>query len=697
MPSRGSTLNDCAKQLIATDAKIFGFTCYDSNYFLVRTIASLIKRRKPESVVIAGGPTATFSDELLLAKTPDIDLCVRFEGEETTLELASLNLEEKLFDDLEGITGITYRSGLSIMRTPDRQLSRYNDDKECSLDWLPSPYLTRILDGTEDIGILTARGCIHHCTYCNFAAMSKHNIRYHSIDRVISELKYIYDSMDSKHLGSKPQVVVIYDDAFSLNVRRAKDICERIINEGIRLKLSCLCRADDLDEELIELLSEAGFNEISFGLESAVPSVLRTIKKVRNANQQLDKDDYAPEKRFLSKVEKGIALAKIYGMNTSVSIILGLPGETIRDGLKTIEWTRDLKVDYYDHNYLQIFAGTELFNTSNNYGIEVKPSVFQLPHVTEYAYPVHEIPYGKNSSLKKYEDDVARIVLKNFAGEPDSFAVVGNGVAFASIEDCRGNYFLNSFEWLSQALAVRGSVIILGKESDSIDNSDLMFKASYDIGLPTNVFYYLRSYSFSDAEIIYEIINRPLRGQLIQFNPRFPLIRFSKCLEFAEKHDLAQEQLFPVFCLSEKTDVQFLAEIADIFAQKVKNGTIGPKVWLDGVFLDGCRWGMGLCPALKLQRVIINKSGEILPCMTGQPLGKLQDKIQDLRNNAKKIYERIREDRKCEECPADSRCSKCLFPHPLNQQEYCELQRANSNISGIVTRSNLVNTTELGQ
>jgi hypothetical protein len=158
-----------------------------------------------------------------------------------------------------------------------------------------------------------------------------------------------------------------------------------------------------------------------------------------------------------------------------------------------------------------------------------------------------------------------------------------------------------------------------------------------------------------------------------------------------------QDQLFPVFCLSEKSDVQFLADIADALAQRVKTGTIGPKVWLDGVFLDGCRWGTGLCPALKLRRVFINEFGEILPCLTGQSLGELADSVQDLRNNARRIYAKIREDRKCGKCPADSCCSKCIFPHPLNQKEYCELRRTNSNISGIVTRSNLVNTTDLGR
>jgi anaerobic magnesium-protoporphyrin IX monomethyl ester cyclase len=272
-PTLGSTLSDCVEQLIATDAKIIGFTCYDSNYFLVRTIASIIKARKPKTIVIAGGPTATFSDDLLLNNAPDIDLCVRFEGEETTLELVSLNTDGSLLNNLEDVAGITYRHDTSIIRTPDRQLFGANNNKEFCLDGFPSPYVEGVLDGTEGAGILTARGCTHHCTYCNFSAMSKHTIRYHSIDRVINELKYLYDS-NTSHLTSK--VIIVNDDAFTLNIRRAKDICKRIIDEGIKLKLSCLCRADNLDRELIELLNEAGFVNITFEWRAQFPKFCTT-------------------------------------------------------------------------------------------------------------------------------------------------------------------------------------------------------------------------------------------------------------------------------------------------------------------------------------------------------------------------------------------------------------------------------------
>jgi anaerobic magnesium-protoporphyrin IX monomethyl ester cyclase len=345
VPKIGSTLNDCVNQLLATGANIIGFSCYDANYFLVQNIASLIKRARPNSFVIAGGPTATFSDELLLTTSQAIDFCVRFEGEEATLELVSQLLDGTSLDSLEDIAGITYRYKNSIVKNEDRRLFGSNDGNENNLDKFPSPYLERVLDGTEGTGILSARGCTYHCTYCNFSAMSKHTIRYHSIERVIDELLYIQAAEKAKYPKPLSQhVVEIYDDAFTINIKRAKNICKRIIDEGIRLHLSCQCRADNIDEELIELLSQAGFIEICIGVESAVPRVLRNIKKVCKNRQMNIYEDYAPEERFLLKVKEAVSLAKRYNIKTNVSIILGLPGEKIEDSLKTIEFVRDLDV-----------------------------------------------------------------------------------------------------------------------------------------------------------------------------------------------------------------------------------------------------------------------------------------------------------------------------------------------------------------
>lgn len=683
IPDYGSTLDDYVEQAIETRAEIIGFTCYDYNYHLVRSISKLIKRQEPNCLIAAGGPTATFSDELILKDASEIDLCVRFEGEETTLELVN-HLQEGSYD-FKDIKGITYRQGNSIIRNQDRELIGSRNGDGYDLDVLPSPYLGGILEGTEGAGILTSRGCTHRCAYCNFSAISKHTVRHHSVDRIMSELHHIQKSLERWPHST----IFINDDDFSINIPRAKEICRRIIDEDIKLDISCLCRADNVDEELVQLLSKAGISKLIFGLESASPKVLRNIKKISQPKSEFEKETFAPEKKFLSKAKEAISLAKKYNMESEVSIILGLPGESFEDGLETVEFVRSLGVNAYSQNYLVVYRGTELFDTARSYGIKIKPSPSLLPYDIDYSYPVEEVPFLYNSSLQMDLLEKARTVLRAFAGGPDTCSGSENGIAVALIEMFDNMEALKIFPWLAQHLAVRGVVAVLGKESNTFEDSEAIINLSYKSGLPTHRFYHLRNISSKNSGIIYEIINKPLKGKLLQWNLRFPQIELRNGLEFMKRHRAEGEQDWLVYCLATREDVLLLAAIAHSLKHMGnKNGT---DFWLNGVFQDGCRWCEGPCPALKLQRVVINNMGEVLPCINGQPLGTVADSLRDLRNKAREAYEKVLEERRCIECPAALRCSKCLFPYPLSSKEYCELQRADLGLSKIVSRSKMAN------
>lgn len=147
-------------------------------------------------------------------------------------------------------------------------------------------------------------------------------VRLHSIERVLAELEYI--AAHQKRTGEH-YPVAIQDDAFTLLPPRAKALCQAIADRKLNLVFSCSTRADTVDEELIVLMREAGFSKIAFGLESAVPSVLRAIGKVRPPDW-LDLD-LAPERQFLDRLRSSVLLAKRCGFKVGVSIILGLPTE----------------------------------------------------------------------------------------------------------------------------------------------------------------------------------------------------------------------------------------------------------------------------------------------------------------------------------------------------------------------------------
>jgi radical SAM superfamily enzyme YgiQ (UPF0313 family) len=688
VPPMGSTLAECVNHILAVKAPLVGFTCFDGNYHLIRTLASFLKKQRPETLIIAGGPSATFSDELILNKTPDIDVCVRYEGEETALELARLVLGGGSLDNLDKVKGISFRRDGSIIRTADRPLFGSASQEGGELDDLLSPYLTGVLQGTEGTGILTARGCTHQCTFCNFSAMSRHRIRYHSIDRVIAELKTIQAAMEAKPPDIPLwRVVTIHDDAFTLNVPRAKEICRRIISERISLQLSCLCRADNLDEELIELLKQAGFLEITFGLESAVPRVLRNIKKVSTQKPLPSGEAYAPEERFLSQVKAGIAMAKRHNMRTSLSIVLGLPGESLEDGLQTIDFVHSLNVDSYAQNLLVAFPGTEVFDTAGDYGIEILPSESVLPYYTKHAYTTSSVPYYANSSFHRQARTAAQTILRAFAGDSTQ-GRVSKGIALAIIKAGAHPDLGRFFRWLARYLAVGGKVFIIGNGDINHDDFMRMLELNFSSGMPTRDCYYLGGYEAENADIVY----KPSYNRVFHSEYQFPEIGLGKYLQYIEKSTDTNTGDRPIIALKEETDVNVLSAMADCLKEDNENSIDNAAPWFDAVFMDGCRWNTVTCPALNLKRVVINQNGEVCPCLSGQPLGTCNDDIDILRERAQKKYQELINQRGCSNCPADSRCAKCLFPHPMSVSDYCEIQRAHPEIAGIVLKARLANT-----
>lgn len=375
------------RKIIEENIPIIGFTLYDYNYYNTKLICQRLKDIKPNLKIIFGGPSATFSTEFVLNDCKEVDICVRGEGEITTAQIFDY-YEGKT--DIEDIKGISYRIGEQIFHNESSILEISNSEAE--LDMFPSPYLTGIIPPQEAvrIGILTARGCINKCTYCNFTLMSNCKVRYHSIDRTIQELKFL-----DQHLPTSA-TINIQDDTFTANAYRIKCLSQRIIEENIALNLTCHTRITETTEEVLKDLRAAGFVEIDFGLESAVPRILRTIKKV-SYGKKIQDNNFNVEEEFLTRTKTITKLAKELGFETVVNTIVGLPGETLADAEKTVAFTKSLDVDRCSFNYLQIFPGTELFDTHQQYGLRLTHSIFGLPYEMHYAFDVREVELPANS------------------------------------------------------------------------------------------------------------------------------------------------------------------------------------------------------------------------------------------------------------------------------------------------------------
>lgn len=636
MTSQKMPLSDVAAKILSQKPEIIGFTCYDGNYPHVRFLTKMLKKKNPHLTIILGGPTATFSYQTIMEHTPEIDICVRGEGEQTVLELM------QKCDDLESIKGITFRSPSGeLVSTPKRPFVS-GGKKGAELDILPSPYLTGVISPTSRTGILTSRGCVYHCTYCNFSIMFSHTIRYHSLTRVVEELKVI----DNHWKSAKNKLIPIHDDIFSLNVKRAKLLCQKIIDEGISLPLSLETRADHCDRELLFLMRDAGVKSINFGLESASLKVLRTIKKCPHKEQQ-----------FLDQIRKSVRWAKEAGMTTSVSVIFGLPEEGIKEAKKTLHFVKKLQVDEYLHNVLQICAGTELFNTREKYGLDVHFSPYILPYVTNHAYDVTTIPHLPHARLRSEFSSWKKKYYNALSYHKDW---AGNGYGYLLIQQMPDN--LGEFcTWLKRISLPSLSCFDYRKgitKRAGAENFALLVQNGVPVG----------SYCIVTQQEPHLISATPWA----EFKLSVPEIPFSQ-------YDLKSHRLFT---LEKSQDVTALADFLNTY---IDNGILSFSVKdMPGILVNACRWREHACPAL-FGGVLVIDGNNVLSCYNGKEIGKVGDDLYTLSTVLSRIYNEKKKKRECKSCSAKNECSHCLFLDYFSSNEFCALKRAYPHVSQVIT------------
>ena len=112
-----------------------------------------------------------------------IDYLCRSEGELTLLKIAKAIESGNPFN---GIKGVTYQVDGEIVET--ERIEGYEE-----LNNYPSPHLMGIFDYSEidEVILLTSRGCPFDCIFCYTPVASKHKIRFHSVERVLEEIKWV--------------------------------------------------------------------------------------------------------------------------------------------------------------------------------------------------------------------------------------------------------------------------------------------------------------------------------------------------------------------------------------------------------------------------------------------------------------------------------------------------------------------------
>jgi anaerobic magnesium-protoporphyrin IX monomethyl ester cyclase len=162
--------------------------------------------------------------------------------------------------------------------------------------------------------MMTQRGCIAKCSFCNTPQIHGTAIRGWSNEQIIDELIRL------KQIHGLREVSFV-DDVFTNRPGGPRKLCEMMISKGLDLTWYCNVRADQVTEKMATSMKAAGCHQVFMGFESGCDKMLRSINKGET----------------VADLERGACIMKDAGICISIGFIVGLPGETQESVNKTIE------------------------------------------------------------------------------------------------------------------------------------------------------------------------------------------------------------------------------------------------------------------------------------------------------------------------------------------------------------------------
>lgn len=338
--SIGNLLDDMAAYLNSLNARVIGFSTNSTCHHIAIEVSRIIKESNPDVRIMLGGHQASLTATETLEAFSWIDLVAIGES-----ELNIVPIIEALTGDighLSEVKGIAYQGPDRVIKTPEVELLN-NLDKIPILDYdLINMDIDLDKNNNITFPIEVGRSCPFVCTFCCTKTFWKQKFRMKSVSRLIEEIEYImqrYGATDFHFLH----------DLFTFNNKIVIDLCNEIINRGLKIRWICSARVDTVSEDMIAIMHQAGCRRIFLGIESGSPKIQRLIRKNIKVETIWDK----------------VRIIRKYGIKIEAGFMYGFPDETKEDvNISLNMMLIGAAKDYWfpEIGLLNVENGTELYD-----------------------------------------------------------------------------------------------------------------------------------------------------------------------------------------------------------------------------------------------------------------------------------------------------------------------------------------------
>lgn len=354
-------------------------------YYPIKQLIDAVKQVDAEIPVFVGGGIITGDPEAAMAALEVCQAGIIGEGEITDVQLCKALEEGRPLQEVDGLI-INNFDGSYYTTPPRKEIEDIDsipwpdyDGFELEKSFAETPGVSG-LNSDRTIFMLGSRSCPYQCSFCFHTVGKKYRQR--SLDNFFAELDY---NIKKYHVN----YICVADELFSYNNERVLEFCNRI--KPYHIQWWAQFRVDSIDPWILPILKESGCATMSFGLESADNTVLKSMRKNISIQQ----------------IEKTLSVVYDSGIPFEGAFIFGDEAESHETAMNTLNWWADHAEYKINLNTITVFPGCRLYKNAKKQGLIADP----------VQYLKDGCPQINNTkmSLDEYKDIIQKIISYPFS------------------------------------------------------------------------------------------------------------------------------------------------------------------------------------------------------------------------------------------------------------------------------------------
>lgn len=324
------------EKIMQDEAQVYGFSVHIWNKPFVFRLIKMLRKLRPEAVIVIGGPEVAFDAARIFQELPVVDYIVQGEGEIIFSELLRALEEQKPIPQHIAYVengAVELNGGIVVLE---------------DLAELPFPYpdLPEVLAEHKIVYYECTRGCPFNCAYC-LSGISR-SVRRRPLDMVLKDL--------DRFIAAGTPLVKFVDRTYNLDEEYFLPIMRHLAAADTQATFHFEIKADILSAQVLEFLATVPKSrfQLEIGIQSTHQPTLKAINR---------QDNWA---RLSANVRR---LLSFQNMHIHVDLIAGLPYEDLQTFAKSFNDVYGLQADMLQLGFLKVLPGTQLCRETEKYGL----------------------------------------------------------------------------------------------------------------------------------------------------------------------------------------------------------------------------------------------------------------------------------------------------------------------------------------